>query len=149
MLTRTRESAVGAGQVFEQRLVSSADASHSHFQRTEQRDMRKAKVQEKKEQSKNEALLQAIKVSLLGPALTRDALFICFRALESLVRGGSPCALPLHCPYVLGAGAFMDSCCGAGVVSHLLNPGMVSQDRCHLVPLIYQQALLSATSSVP
>lgn len=83
MLTRTRESAVRAGQVFKQRLVSFADASHSHFQRTEQRDMRKAKVQEKKEQSKNEALLQAIKVSLLGPALTRawggcqDALLGC------------------------------------------------------------------------
>lgn len=48
---------------------SRADAAEFHFQRTEQRDIRKAKVKEKKEQNQNEALLQAVKVSsqTVGP----------------------------------------------------------------------------------
>lgn len=44
-------------------------ASEFYFQRVEERDLRKARLKEKKEQSQNEALLQAIKVSsqTLGP----------------------------------------------------------------------------------
>lgn len=44
-------------------------AKADKLKRTEQRDIRKAKLKEKKEQNQNEALLQAIKVSLqtLGP----------------------------------------------------------------------------------
>ena len=37
--------------------------SELYFQRMEERDLRKAKLKEKKEQGQNEALLQAIKVS--------------------------------------------------------------------------------------
>lgn len=44
--------------------------SELYFQRTEERDLRKAKLKEKKEQSQNEALLQAIKVSSQSIGLT-------------------------------------------------------------------------------
>lgn len=41
----------------------SNDVALSVFQRTEERDFRKAKLQEKREQSRKEALLKAIKVA--------------------------------------------------------------------------------------
>lgn len=45
-------------------------ASELCFQRMEERDLRKAKLKEKKEQNQNAALLQAIRVSSQSMSLT-------------------------------------------------------------------------------
>lgn len=65
------------------------------FQRTEERDLRKAKVKEKKEQSQNEALLQAIKVSSQSIGLTECEFPWLWEACWDLSWGSLPSQLCL------------------------------------------------------